>query len=207
MPKVCELAHVEFTRLTAFTSFSQTFDAQYAFIATSHETRPMDTRQLEYVLEELSFSAELPPNVLEQLAAESTIQRVAAGEIIFREGSTNDNLYLVRSGRVALEMSVPGRGAVRILTVGPGEMVGWSALLDQGRMTASAVVVEETDVVVAPAAQLRKLSETNREFGFHLMRQMADALSKRLVATRLQLLDLFAEAPADIPVNRPKDDA
>jgi CRP-like cAMP-binding protein len=159
----------------------------------------MEATQLKSILEEMRFSANLPPGVVEQLAAESAIQRVSAGAVVFREGSKNDNLYLVHIGRVALEMNFPGRGAVRILTLGPGEMVGWSSLLDHGKMTARAVAVEDTELVVAPAIKLNELSATNRDFGFHLMRQMAGALAKRLVATRLQLLDLFADTPPTIP--------
>jgi CRP-like cAMP-binding protein len=77
-------------------------------------------------------------------------------------------------------------------------MVGWSSLIANGKMTAGAVAVEDSEVVVAPANRLKELSETNHDFGFHLMRQMAAALAKRLVATRLQLLDLFADAPPTI---------
>jgi CRP-like cAMP-binding protein len=148
-------------------------------------------------LEELRFSADLPAEVLQQLAAESTMERKPQGTVLFRDGAINHNLYLIRSGRVALEMKVPGRGSVRILTLGPGEMCGWSSLLDQGRMTAAAIIVEDTEFVVAPADKLRTLSESSHEFGYHLMRRMADALARRLVATRLQLLDLFADAASD----------
>jgi CRP-like cAMP-binding protein len=159
----------------------------------------MEANELRYILENLHFSAALPAHVLDFLAANSVLQRLPAGTVVFREGSANDNLYLVRSGRLALEMNVPGRGAVQILTVGPGEMAGWSSLLGEGKMTAGVSALEETEVVVAPAAQLRQLCEINHDFGFHLMRQMALALSKRLVATRLQLLDLFADTPPAIP--------
>lgn len=159
----------------------------------------MDTEKLKFVLEELHFSSVFPSHVIEQLAVPSTTQRLSAGTVLFREGDANDNLYLIRSGWLALEMNVPGRGAVRILTVGPGGMVGWSALLDEGRMTASAIAVEDTNVIVAPADKLREVCEADHEFGFHLMRQMAGALSKRLVATRLQLLDLFADPPTEVP--------
>jgi CRP/FNR family cyclic AMP-dependent transcriptional regulator len=158
----------------------------------------MDAEKLKFILEELHFSADLPPRVLEHLAAESKTHPVAAGAALFREGQVNDQLYLVRSGRLALEMNVPGRGAVRILTVGPGEMVGWSALLHEGKMKASAVALEDSEVIAAAADRLRELCETNHDFGFHLMRQMAGALSHRLVATRLQLLDLFAHAQTDV---------
>ncbi|MBC8351135.1 MAG: Crp/Fnr family transcriptional regulator [Planctomycetes bacterium] len=162
----------------------------------------MEADQLRFILQELRFSAVLPVEGLGRLAEESTVRRVAAGEVVFRDGSTNNNLYLIRSGRLALEMNVPGRGAVRILTLGAGEMVGWSALLGQGKMTAGAIAIEDSDVVVASADRLRELCEADRDFGFLLMRQMADALSKRLVATRLQLLDLFADAPSLIPTQQ-----
>ena len=167
----------------------------------------MDASQLKFILEELQFSAALPPEVLNQLAEESTFERVSAGTVIFREGNQNDNLYLVRSGRLALEMNVPGRGVVRILTVGPGEIVGWSSLLGQGKMTASAVAVKDTELIVAPADKLQAFCESNRDFGYHLMHRMADALSMRLLATRLQLLDLFADAPAPVPASKSEGQA
>lgn len=156
----------------------------------------MDANQLKFILEELEFSADLPHQVLEQLAAASTTRQLPAKEYLFREGSENRNLYFIHSGKLALEMKVPGTGTVRILTLGPGEMVGWSSMLDQGKMTASVVAVTDAKVVVAPAAKLSELCETSHDFGYHLMRQMAGALSKRLVATRLQLLDLFGDTPA-----------
>ena len=161
----------------------------------------MDAGELKCILAELRFSAELPAEVLDQLAATTTIQSVSAGQIVFREGATSGSLYLVREGRIALEMNVPGRDMVRILTLGPGEMMGWSALLGQGGMTTSAVAVQDSELVVVAADGLRELCASNHEFGFHLMRQMATALSRRLVATRLQLLDLFADSPPMLPTN------
>lgn len=156
----------------------------------------MDTTQLRTILEELHFSAELPADVLDHLARASSTQHFAIGSVVFREAMPSDNFYLVLAGNLALDMNVPGRGAVRILTLGAGDMVGWSALLGYGKMTASLVVVEDAELVVAPAAKLRELIESNHEFGFHLMKRMAEALSKRLTATRLQMLDLFADTPA-----------
>ncbi len=155
----------------------------------------METDQLKFVLSELRFSVWLSDEMLRQIAAVSSLQFFAGGSIVFREGQRGDDLLLVRRGRLALEMNVPRRGAVRIMTVGPGEMAGWSALLGEGRMTASAIAVDDVEVVRAPAEKLQELSETDHEFGYRLMRSVADGLSKRLVATRLQLLDLFAETP------------
>lgn len=160
----------------------------------------METDQLQSLLHELRFTADFPDEVLTSLAEASSFRSVALGEVLFREGSPNDRLYLVCSGRLALEMNVPPRGAVRILTLGPGEMVGWSAVIGEGKMTASAVAIDETELVVAPAETLRELCEVNHDFGYYLMREMAAALARRLVVTRLQLLDLFGDVPASVPM-------
>ena len=96
-------------------------------------------------------------------------------------------------GRVALEMNVPARGPVPILSLGPGDLVGWSALIGGGRMTATARATEDSEVVACAAKPLLEVCGRNAEVGYVLMRQLAVALSMRLVATRLQLLDLFGD--------------
>jgi CRP-like cAMP-binding protein len=160
----------------------------------------MEPRNLAQVLRKLRFSSSLPDDVLEALAASASLEGFAAGTTLFREGAQNDRLMIVSVGRVALEMRVPGRGEIRILTLGPGDMVAWSALLGGGRMTTSAIAVEDTQVLCVAAARVLALCEANHTFGYHLMRQLSRALADRLVATRLQLLDLFAESPPALPM-------
>ena len=164
----------------------------------------METKDLKFILEELQFSALLPAEMLEPLAAVSSLLTVSSGEWVFREGATSDKLYMVHQGRLALDINVPQRGGVRILTIGPGEMAGWSALLGDRKMTTSAIAVTDTQLVLASATELQGLCESNPEFGYRLMQRMAEELSKRLVATRLQLLDLFADTS---PAVSPKGDA
>ena len=129
--------------------------------------------------------------MLADLAATAILQRFPAGEVLFREGSHSEVLYLVARGRVALDMHVPGRGEVRVLSLGAGDMLGWSALLGQSQMTTSAQVLEDSELIAISGRKLLSLCDRNPEAGYRIMRQMAVALSKRLSATRLQLLDLF----------------
>lgn len=156
----------------------------------------MDRKALREQLAEIAFSAELPDAVLDEIAATAVHVKFPGGTTIFREGSTDRRLYLLSSGRVALEMLVPGRASVRLLSLGPGDMLAWSALLGEGQMTATAIAVEDTDAVALAAERMLDLCDANPRVGYELMRRMSLALSKRLLATRLQLLDLFAaEAP------------
>ena len=117
----------------------------------------------------------------------------AAGTILFREGALSDSLFLIIHGNVALDMHMPQRGQVRILTVGSGEVLAWSALLTDQRMTATATVLEEATLVSIPGNTLRALCDADPDVGYAVMKRMSQALAHRLLATRLQLLDLFRE--------------
>jgi len=153
----------------------------------------MDRSALASRLAEIRFTASLPAAVLDRIAAVATLHDYSTGTRLFREGSTSGSLMIICRGRVALDMFVPGRGNVRILSLGAGDMLAWSALLGEGRMTASAIVLEATELLLIPAEQLLAACD-DAEFGYQLMRRVAEALAERLVATRLQLLDLFAES-------------
>jgi CRP-like cAMP-binding protein len=78
-------------------------------------------------------------------------------------------------------------------------MLAWSALLGDGRMTVSAVAIEDTQLVAAKAQRLLDVWPSKLEVGYAVMSRMARALATRLTATRLQLLDLFADRGAGTP--------
>lgn len=134
---------------------------------------------------------------LEKLAVE---QHYAVGTVLFAENALHHTFYLIIDGAVSLDIHVPRRGSVRVLTVGPGEILAWSAILGDGRMTTSATTTSPTRVIAWPADQLLALCQKDHEIGFVFIQRIAQALSRRLTATRLQLLDMFAETE---PVSRP----
>jgi hypothetical protein len=61
-------------------------------------------------------------------------------------------------------------------------------------MTAGAHALTAVRVLSAPAQVLKALCAVDHEFGCEFFRGVAVALSKRLVATQLQLLDLYGDA-------------
>ena len=151
----------------------------------------MDQQQLQQSLRELHFSAHLSDATAQKLAALLTPRDFAAGAVLFDEGTVSPWLYVIVAGEIALEMCVPARGCTRILTLGPGDLLAWSSLLGDGRMTATAIATSPARLLAASATDLKALCDADHEFGFELMRGMAQALARRLTATRLQLLDLY----------------
>lgn len=155
----------------------------------------MMTLSVDEALQSLSIAEGLPEAVIMQLTASASLENVSAGTILFREGVEHDAFSVIIGGHVGLEMNVPGRGGVRILSLGAGDILAWSALLASGRMTASAVTMSDVQLLTFRGSELCRLCESNHELGFHLMSRVAAALSRRLLATRLQLLDLFSTRP------------
>lgn len=153
----------------------------------------MSKSEVQKLLAGLSFSQNLPDKALAQLAEMSERMYYSAGTVIFKEGDFHSYLHLIITGRVVLDMHVPTRGDVRILSLGAGELLGWSPILGDNTMSATATAQDDTATLAIPAAPLVKLCQADPEVGYQVMRQIVVAMSERLVATRLQLLDLFAE--------------
>jgi len=152
----------------------------------------MNEPDVAKALESSAFGSEFSRRELEALAAGARWRRFAAASVPFREGDRNDSFYVVHRGHVALEMRLPARSRTRILTLGPGDMLAWSALVGDGTMTATAVALDDVELVELSGADLTARCRADPALGFKLMRSLAAALAKRLLATRLQLLDLFA---------------
>jgi CRP/FNR family transcriptional regulator, cyclic AMP receptor protein len=160
-------------------------------VSSAHSSSPA----LE-LLKTVRLLQAIPERLLAKLSPMAAVESAAANRVLFTEGALCDRIYFVVDGLIALDMYVPRRDPTRILTVGPGEVLAWSALLSDQRMTATATVLEDSQLIALAAGPLRELCDADHEIGSVLMRAMALALSRRLLATRLQLLDLFAEAQA-----------
>lgn len=139
------------------------------------------------------FGAALGPETQARLAGLATIKRVPAGTIILREGELTEDMSIVMSGRVALRMLVPERGMMTILTVEPGDVVGWSVLLSPHRATCHAIATEDTVLLALRGDDLRAMVHHDHALAANVYPRILQAVARRLAATRFQLLDVFAK--------------
>lgn len=158
-----------------------------------------DPVELKAALQSLPWFQEIRTEHFERLCGIATLREVEAGEELFREGDKEDYLYIVLEGRVAIEIFVPGRGRMRIYTAEPMEVVGWSSVTPVIRQrTASATAVLPGRLISFDAQKLRMLGEEDHDLGYVLMRRMANVVAGRLLVTRLQLLDMFANPVQEV---------
>ena len=151
----------------------------------------MNDKHLAAHLADLDVAQGCSPVAFAELAKIARVSRFCAGETLFREGQLYNHLHWVISGRVTLEMTTGASSPKCILSLGKGDVLAWSSLVGDGRMTAKAIAMTDTELVGFDAHKLQPLMEADYELGYRLMRSIATSLSRRLLATRLQLLDLF----------------
>ncbi|MBB3206042.1 CRP-like cAMP-binding protein [Rhodopirellula rubra] len=151
----------------------------------------MHDKATPQMLRELQVGNDLPETDQIELASIANVVSFNADERVFREGDKHSFIYWLLDGSISLEMSSGVPAAKALLTLGHGDILAWSAFLAGGRMTATARVAEPTRLVRLDIQELRNLCQANHEIGFRVMEHLASQLAQRLLATRLQLLDLF----------------
>jgi CRP/FNR family transcriptional regulator, cyclic AMP receptor protein len=153
-------------------------------------------RTIDQVLGELPTFAGLDPGYLEFIAGCGANRVFEAGEHLAREGDPANSFFVIRHGRIALEVAAPGRGELMIATLGEGSVVGWSWLFPPHRWSFDARALEQTRTVAFDGACLRGKCEQDKSLGYELMQRFAAIMLERLQATRLQLLDVYGESTA-----------
>jgi CRP/FNR family transcriptional regulator, cyclic AMP receptor protein len=149
---------------------------------------------LEPVLRSHKFFAGLDPAHLSLLVGCASTAAFATDSYLFREGDPAETFYLIRQGKVALEIAAPVRGAVLVQTLGEGEVAGFSWLIEPHRWEFDGRAVERVLAVKMEGACLRAKCEQDPRLGYELMRRFASLATSRLQGTRLQLLDVYGHA-------------
>ena len=146
---------------------------------------------LERIVKEHPFFAGLDEGFCRLVCGCAKNVRFEAGQYLFQEGEPADLLYLLRHGHVALEVVVPGRGAVTFQTLGEDEIVGVSWLIPPYRWTYDAKALELTRAIAMDATCLRQKCEDDHDLGYEMMKRFVPVLIERLQATRMQILDVY----------------
>ena len=138
------------------------------------------------------FGAGLSPEAVARLAGIAAVREVERGTELVTEGRVTEAFSIVLAGRVALRTLVPERGMVTILTVEAGDILGWSAIVPPHRGTSTAIAIEPVKLLELPGERLRATLRADHALAASVYPRVLQAVSRRLSATRLQLLDLFA---------------
>jgi CRP-like cAMP-binding protein len=148
-------------------------------------------RTLQGVLAKHPFFDALDARYLELSVGCASNLRFKADELIFREGEEANHFYLIREGKVSLEVFVPGRGRLIVQTLGGGDILGWSWLVPPYRWMFDGRAAEVTRAIVLDGKCLRDKCEADHELGYELLKRVTAVLGLGLDATRVRLVDIY----------------
>jgi len=151
---------------------------------------------MEEVLSSHPFFAGLNAGAMRLIAGCASNVHFAEGEFLFEEGHEANQFWVIRRGRVAMQMESPGQGAIVTDTMDEGEVVGWSWLVPPYRFFADGRAVTPVSATALDGACLRGKCEADPELGYQLLKRVTSVMYQRLQSTRIRLLDLYGTEPA-----------
>ena len=149
---------------------------------------------LDGILSSHRFFQGLEPRYLALLVGCAANVRFAADEFVFRTGEEANQFFLIREGKVALEISAPGRTPIIVQTLREGEILGWSWLIPPYHWQLDAHAIEPTRAVALDGKCMRTKCEADHDLGYELLKRFAHIIEDRLLQTRLQLLDVYGKS-------------
>ena len=152
----------------------------------------MDIHDLEQIIAEHPLLAGLDSSFTGTLVGCAGNMRFKPDQYIFREGEEANQFYLIRGGRVSLELRAPQKKPIIIETLDAGDILGWSWLLPPYVWKFDARATTATSLIGLDAKCLRTKCEESHDLGYEVLKRFSQIVERRLEATRLQLLDLYA---------------
>lgn len=152
---------------------------------------------LDNVLEGTDLLHGLPRRQLQAIADCGTPVRYEPGEYLARWGDVAEAFWLVREGRLALELDVAGRADLTVASVGPGDFVGFSWLSPPHTMQFDVRALTPVEAVRFDGRAVRGRCTADPWLGFELTRRFAGLAAERIEAMSMQLMDVYGDHPLE----------
>ena len=143
----------------------------------------------EYTLGSHPFLKDLGAKYIRKLAALAQRRTFRPGEYLWRQGDPADLLFLMQSGEVALEISIPHQGPLPFETIVGGELLGWSWLVPPYRYQFDARAVSKVEAFALDGKSVRKSCDEDQELGYQVLKRLTPLIAHRLEMARLRLLE------------------
>lgn len=132
------------------------------------------------------FLETLDPRARTALEASGMERRLESGRYLCLEGDPSHSLYVIRSGLMRVDRTTRDGRVALLALAGSGDLFGELGVLDGTPRSASAVVIEDMNVLAVPASALAGLYRTDPE--------ILVAITTRIVVRLRELTDQLLES-------------
>lgn len=149
-------------------------------------------KEIKDILKEQPFFSELKESEIDLIAGCGKIVHFQPNQMIAREGDDSNEFFLIRKGKVGIEINHPSQGPMVIQTVTPGQISGFSWIFPPYKYWFDMESKEHTSAIAFDGKCIRGKLDNDTDLGYRLMKLFAKVMTERLKNTRLQLLDVYA---------------
>lgn len=151
----------------------------------------MKTRTVNQVLAAEPFFQDMSEDHLDFIAGCATNAHFKEGEFIVLRGKPTTHFYLIRKGRAALEVDAANKTVV-IQTVSDGHVIGWSWVEPPYKWRYDVRAIDDISAIAFDAQCVRDKCDADPVFGYEMYKRFIRIVINRLMATRVQLTDMYA---------------
>jgi CRP/FNR family transcriptional regulator, cyclic AMP receptor protein len=146
---------------------------------------------LERFLKELEMDKNFSSKDIEFMVGCASNAVYKKNDYFFHYGDNADKFFIIRTGKVGIQLPLPGHGSITVQTLGRGAILGWCWIFPPYSRTFTAKAMEDTRTIVFDGACLRKKCEEHPRLGYDFMKYFSPIVMQRLDSTRMQLLDVI----------------
>ena len=131
---------------------------------------------IDDVLRNAPLFADLDDDDVASLRVHTTEVRVKRGEVLYREGDTGDQLFMIVRGKVKMGRTAEDGRESLLAVLGPGDTFGEVGLFDPGPRVATVTAVTEASMLCVDHDHLRSWLIGRPKVAEALLRQLARRL-------------------------------
>lgn len=135
------------------------------------------------------FFSEFSDDVLKFLCECSSTREIKKGQILFRQGEHADKFYVVRNGRISIQMPAIMGPTLEIQTLGKDQVLGWSWLISPYKWNFQTKAEEDSELLQFDGTAILARCEQEPKFGYELLKKFAGLMSVGLNAACQKMMD------------------
>jgi CRP-like cAMP-binding protein len=130
------------------------------------------------ILKEIELFEGVDFEVLNEIAGICSEDSYSKDTVLFEKDEQAKCLYILLEGTVYLV--IKNGGSITYNLSDPGDVFGWSSMLENGKYTASGICATDLKVVKIEKEKLNRIFQNRPEVGFKVLQRLAGVISKRL---------------------------
>ncbi len=129
-------------------------------------------------IQEVEFFEGFNSDVINKIKQECTEKSFAEGETVFEKGEPAEYLYFLVNG--SIDLFIKGKNMTLCNLSEPGEVFGWSSIVEKGIYTSTTICQSATSVLRIQREKIEQIFNQHPKTAVEFYRRLGSLFSKRI---------------------------